>query len=81
MTEKTQLQLIWKQIQEKAKEFGIECSVEVVCQLYEKELLYPASITVYGELTPEQMAKMSNLIEGEIAIPKDKQLFARKRQE
>ena len=68
-------------IQEKAKEFGIECSVEVVCQLYEKELLCPASITIYGEMTPEQMSKMSNLIEGEIAIPKDKQLFERKRQE
>lgn len=64
-------------IQEKAMELGIECSVEISCRTDENETIFPASVVIYGEMTPTQEDKLSRLIEGELAIPNDKQQFER----
>ena len=64
-------------IRDKAAELGISCTVAVQCRVHEKEQLYPVSVTVYGEMTPEQNAKLIRIIEAEISIPPEMQYYER----
>lgn len=68
-------------IQDKAGELGLRCFVEVSCELDESESLFPASVIVSGEMEQRQIDELSKWIEGEIAIPKEKQRFERIRLE
>ena len=64
-------------IQDKAGQLGLECTVEVDCRVKDDELIFPAAVVVYGDLTENQVSQLSRLIESEIAIPKDMQRFER----
>lgn len=64
-------------IRDKAVELGINCTAEVRCHINENKQLYPASVTVYAELTPEQKEELTRIIESEIAIPPEMQQYER----
>ena len=64
-------------IHDKAIELGIDCTVAVQCELNETDQLYPAAVTVYGDMTQEQKGKLIRVIESEVAIPPDMQQFER----
>ena len=64
-------------ILDKANELGLDCSVKVQCLMNVNEQLYPASVTVYGELTQEQKEKLMRIIEAEVAIPAEMQKYER----
>ena len=64
-------------IHDKADELGIECSVTVQCRMNANEQFYPASVTVYGELTQEQKERLMRIIEAEVAIPEEMQRYER----
>jgi len=64
-------------IRDKAVELGVNCTVEVQCRMNENEQLYPASVTVYGEMTHGQQEELTCIIESEIAIPPEMQRYER----
>lgn len=64
-------------IRDKAVELGINCTVAVQCRMNEKEQLYPASVTVCGEMTQGQREELMQVIEAEIAIPPEMQRYER----
>lgn len=64
-------------IRDKAIELGIDCTVAVQCELNENNQLYPASVTVYGELTQAQKEQLIRTIDSEVAISPDMQRFER----
>ena len=64
-------------IQDKAAELGMTCTAQVNCKAGEDGVLYPASVTVYGELTREQQAALGRVIEGNLAIPTENQQYER----
>ena len=65
-------------IHDRAVELGINCTVSVQCCINENEQLYPASVTVYGEMTQGQIEELMRIIEAEIAIPSEMQRYERK---
>lgn len=64
-------------IRDKAVELGLSCSVSVQCSRNENEQFYPASVTVYGEMTQGQRDELTRIIEAEIAIPPEMQQYER----
>ena len=64
-------------IRDKAEQNGIDCNVAVQCRMNERDQLYPASVTVYGELTQEQKEKLMRIIDAEVAIPAEMQQYER----
>ncbi len=64
-------------IRDKAEQIGIDCNVAVQCRMNEKDQLYPASVTVYGDLTQEQKEKLIRIIDEEVAIPAGMQQYER----
>lgn len=64
-------------IQDKAAELGIDCTVQVTCQIQEDGTPYPAQAVIQGSLTQKQMETIELLIEGDLAIPKDSQQYER----
>lgn len=64
-------------IQDKAAELGIHCSVDVTCHIDEEGMIYPKSVVICGELTPDEMEDLAHLIEGEVAIPMENQKYER----
>ncbi len=65
-------------IQDKAKELGLVCDVSVECRINEENKPYPAAIEVAGNFTNAQIEKLTQLIEADLAIPKDRQCYERK---
>lgn len=64
-------------IQDKAAEFGITCEAEVTCCVGEDEIPYPASVTVYGDLTQQQVETLGRAIEENLAISVQNQQYER----
>ena len=64
-------------IRDKAVELGISCTVSVQCRVDENDQLYPASVTVCGDMTQKQMEELMRTIEMDIAIPSEQQKFER----
>lgn len=64
-------------IHDKAVDLGINCTVTVQCHMNENEQLYPALVTVYGDMTQGQREELMRIIEAEIAIPPEKQRYER----
>ena len=64
-------------IRDKAEQIGIDCKIAVQCRTNEKGQMYPASVTVYGELTQEQKEKLMRIIAAEVAIPAEMQRYER----
>ncbi len=64
-------------IQDKAAELGADCTAEVTCQADDDGTLYPASVIVYGALTPTQESALRRTIEGDLAIPEQNQQYER----
>lgn len=64
-------------IQDKAAELGMECTAEVTCLADEDATPYPASVVVYGALTPAQEDALRRMIEGDLAIPEESQQYER----
>ena len=64
-------------IRDKAVELGISCTVSVQCRVDENDQLYPASVTVCGDMTQKQMEELMRMIEMDIAIPSEQQKFER----
>jgi stage III sporulation protein AF len=64
-------------IQDKAAQLGFDCTAQVTCQENEEGALYPASVTVYGELSQAQTDALTRLIQGDLAIPAEEQHYER----
>lgn len=64
-------------IQDKAVGIGAVYTAQVTCQTNQEGALYPASVTIYGELSREQTDTLSALIEGDLAIPAENQHYER----
>lgn len=64
-------------IHDRAGELGIECCVTVQCGTNKEGQLYPSSAIIYGEMTSEQIKELTQIIESEIAIPREKQKYER----
>jgi stage III sporulation protein AF len=64
-------------IQDKAAQLGVTCTAQVTCQENEEGELYPASVTVYGELSETQADALTRLIQGDLAIPAEEQHYER----
>lgn len=64
-------------IQDKAAALGADCTAQVTCQEDGDGNLYPASVIVYGTLTPSQEAALNRTIEGDLAIPAQNQQYER----
>lgn len=64
-------------IQDKAAELGITCTAEVTCLTDGDGNPYPASVIVCGELTQAQEDGLRRIIEGDLAIPEQNQLYER----
>ncbi len=64
-------------IEDKAIQMGIVCRAEVVCAADEErtEYPYPASVTVTGALTEAQCGQLTRMIETELAIPAQAQIY------
>ena len=62
-------------IVDKAEELGVSVRVEVTCELDETGFPYPTAVTVYGNLTEEQQNSLSRCIEGDFAVPAERQTF------
>lgn len=62
-------------IQDKAAELGIDCTVQVTCQVSEDGTPYPAQAVIQGDLTQGQQEQLQQLIEGDLAIPADEQQY------
>ncbi|MGN0967865.1 MAG: stage III sporulation protein AF [Oscillospiraceae bacterium] len=68
-------------IQDKAAALGVDCTVEVTCGADDDGSLYPATVTVYGDLTREQTDSLSRIIEGDLAIPTQNQQYERTKEQ
>lgn len=55
-------------VQSKADALGISCFAETVCKIDESGNIYPVSMVVYGDMSQEQKAMLTRLIEGDLAI-------------
>lgn len=64
-------------VQNKANEFGISCNAETTCKVDESENIYPVSMVIYGDLTQEQKAMLTRLIEGDLAISAERVRYER----
>lgn len=64
-------------VQNKANELGIRCNAETTCKVDESGNIYPVSMVIYGDLTQEQKAMLTRLIEGNLAIPEDSVRYER----
>jgi stage III sporulation protein AF len=64
-------------IQDKAAQLGVTCTVQVTCQENGEGALYPASVTVYGELSETETDTLTRLIQGDLAIPAEDQHYER----
>lgn len=64
-------------VQNKADALGISCLAETVCKVDESGNIYPVSMVIYGDLTQEQKAMLSRLIEGELAVPAENVQYER----
>ena len=61
-------------IQDKAEQMGIECQISVEVG-EEGEWPVPESVTVFGSLTEEQRAELTQAIEVDFAIPAERQSY------
>lgn len=65
-------------IQDKAAGLGLTCRAEVECDWdSEGSYPYPARVTVWGELTEGERARLTALIEADLAIPAQAQRYER----
>jgi stage III sporulation protein AF len=64
-------------IQDKAAQLGVTCTAQVTCQENGEGALYPASVTVYGELSETETDTLTRLIQGDLAIPAEDQHYER----
>ena len=64
-------------IQDKAEGLGILCQAEVKCSAEDHQSYpYPDSVTIKGDLSSGQISRLQELIEAELAIPIEKQLYS-----
>lgn len=61
-------------IQDKAESMGIDCQV-LVEAVDEGDWPVPESVTVFGDLTEDQQARLTRAIETDFAIPTDRQYY------
>lgn len=64
-------------IQDRAAGMDIDCAVTVRCQMNDDGVFYPNSVVVCGDLTENQIRAMTQMIEGEVAIPPENQQYER----
>lgn len=64
-------------ILDRAGELGIKCNALVECSLNDQGNLYPSSVTVSGDLTDAEIAKMKKMIEEELAVAEQNQHYER----
>ena len=63
-------------IQNKAAQQGIVCRAEVIADAKSREAYpYPVAVTVVGELTEDEIGCLEIMIEGELAVPVEKQTY------
>lgn len=62
-------------IQDKAAELDALCTAQVTCAVTEDGSLYPASVVVTGDLTQAQKDALAKVIEGDLAIPIQRQEY------
>lgn len=62
-------------ISDKAEELGAVCAAEVTYDYSGDGVAYPVSVTVRGALTQDQQARLTRLIEAELAVPKENQTY------
>lgn len=61
-------------ILDKAEALGVQCQVEVVVK-WEDDLPRPWSVKLEGSWSQAQREKLSNMLQEELGIPKDRQSF------
>lgn len=64
-------------ILDKAETLGISCGVEVEFAYDDEGMPYPRETRVFGRWTEEQKAQLSLLLEKDLGIPPEQQLFER----
>lgn len=64
-------------ILDKAKSIGAACSVNVNYEYTDEGIAYPIAVTIYGDLTEAQKCKLIQIIEGDLAVPKEKQRYVK----
>jgi len=64
-------------ILDKATALGANCAVDVVCNVGDENIPYPAAVTVTGTLTKSQQEALAREIEANLSIPADKQTYER----
>lgn len=64
-------------ISDKAKELGMDCAAEVTYYYGADGDVRPEAVVVRGEFTEGQRARLSRVLEAELAIPVEKQSFER----
>lgn len=63
-------------IEDKAAQLDMDCRAQVTCTAQEEhDYPYPAAATITGALNKDQQAKLSRLIEADLAIPAKHQTF------
>lgn len=62
-------------IQDKAAELGIQCRAAVTCTESEDGIACPERVVISGTLTQGQIEQLEHLIEQELAIPADDQIY------
>lgn len=64
-------------ILDKAQELGITCRVTVLCEGGDAETPCPSQVRVTGELSPEQEQSLMRVIETQLGIPAQDQVYER----
>lgn len=64
-------------ILDKAEELGIDCRVTVLCEGGDEDTPCPSQVRVTGELSPEQERSLTRVIETQLGIPAQDQVYER----
>lgn len=62
-------------ILDKAAEIGVECTAEVSYEYSDTGEAYPVAVTIWGDLTDEEERKLSRIIESDLAILRENQIY------
>ena len=62
-------------ILDKAAQLGLSCTVEVECQTDQDGICLPEQIRITGALTAQEKASLTQILEQELAVPPEKQIY------
>lgn len=64
-------------ISDKAGELGVNCKVHITYEWGENEIPYPTEVRIRSAMDQEAERRMSRLIEAELGVPADRQVYER----